>query len=74
MQNSNDPPLVSAAVPSLSVLWPPNHGLVSISIDGVSDPDNNALIIIDGVTQDEPTNGQGDGDTAIDAVINGDGR
>ena len=30
-------------------------------------------IIIDKVTQDEPTHGLGGGDTAIDAVINGDG-
>jgi hypothetical protein len=73
VQNSNDPPLASAAAPTISSLWPPNHGLVSVGILGVSDPDNNATITITGVTQDEPTNGQGDGDTAIDAIINGDG-
>ena len=48
-------------------------GLVSVGITGVSDPDNNATIVITAVTQDEPTNGLGDGDTAIDAVINPDG-
>ncbi len=73
IQNANDPPLVSAAEPSKSILWPPNHGLVSVGIVGVSDPDNNATITIDSVTQDEPTNGQGDGDTEIDAFINPDG-
>ena len=52
VQNANDPPLVSAAAPSKSTLWPPNHGLVAISINGVSDPDNNATITINGVTQD----------------------
>lgn len=73
VQNANDPPLASAAEPTQSLLWPPNHGLVAIGITGVTDPDNNATIAIDSVTQDEPTQGLGDGDTAIDAVINGDG-
>jgi hypothetical protein len=73
LQNANDPPLASAAEPTEAVLWPPNHGLVAIGILGVTDSDNNATITIDSVTQDEPTNGLGDGDTAIDAVINGDG-
>lgn len=73
VQNANDPPLVSAAEPSVGNLWPPNHGLVSVSILGVSDPDGNATITIDAVYQDEPTNGQGDGDTAIDAFIQPDG-
>lgn len=71
--NANDPPLVSAAAPTVGTLWPPTHGLVSVGITGVSDPDNNATIVITAVTQDEPTNGLGDGDTAIDAIINPDG-
>jgi hypothetical protein len=71
--NANDPPLVSAAAPTCDLLWPPTHKLVSIGITGVSDPNDNATITIDSVTQDEPTNGLGDGDTAIDAILNGDG-
>jgi hypothetical protein len=73
VQNANDPPLVSAAEPSVSCLWPPNHKLEEISILGVSDPEDNATITIDSVTQDEPTNGLGDGDTPTDAIINADG-
>lgn len=73
VQNSNDPPLASAAQPSVACLWPPNHQMVAVGITGVSDTDNNATITITAVTQDEPTNGLGDGDTAIDAVINTDG-
>ena len=73
VQNANDPPLASAARPTLACIWPPNHGLVQIGIVGVSDANDNATIIIDRVTQDEPTNGLGDGDTAIDAFINRDG-
>jgi hypothetical protein len=71
--NANDPPLVSAATPTIETLWPPNHGLVQVGITGVSDPDSNATITIDCVTQDEPTSGTGDGDTAIDAIISADG-
>jgi hypothetical protein len=73
VQNANDPPLVTAAVPTIGSLWPPNHNLVSVGITGVSDSDNNTTITITGVTQDEPTNGTGDGDTAIDAFINANG-
>lgn len=73
VQNANDPPLASAARPSQALLWPPNHGMVAISILGVTDPNNNATITITGVTQDEATNGLGDGDTPVDAIINPDG-
>ncbi len=73
VQNVNDPPLASAAQPTVATLWPPNHGLVSVGITGVSDSNDNATITITGVTQDEPASGPGDGDTPIDAVINADG-
>jgi len=73
VQSINDPPHATAARPTTTLLWPPNHGLVAVGIVGVCDPDGNATITITGVTQDEPTNGLGDGDTAIDAVINADG-
>lgn len=73
VQNANDPPLVSAARASLDCMWPPNHNMVEVAILGVSDPEDNATIVIDSVTSDEPTNGTGDGDTATDAVISADG-
>jgi probable HAF family extracellular repeat protein len=73
VQNINDPPLASAAQPTVATLWPPNHGLVSVGITGVSDPNDDATIAITGVTQDEPASGLGDGDTPIDAIINADG-
>lgn len=69
--NTNTPPNVSQAKASTESLWPPNHAMVPISILGVIDPENNATITITKVTQDEPTNGLGDGDTAIDAIIQG---
>lgn len=73
VNNINNPPNVDQAQPSVSVLWPPSHGMVKVSIVGVVDTENNDTIQITGVTQDEPTNGTEDGDTAVDAVINSDG-
>ncbi|MDH4067090.1 MAG: PKD domain-containing protein, partial [Acidobacteriota bacterium] len=73
VQNANDPPDASLARPTVDALWPPNHRMVSVGITNVSDPDSNATITITSVTQDEPTMGLGDGDTAVDAVINADG-
>jgi hypothetical protein len=68
----NNPPDCSGASADPDSLWPPNHRMVPITIGGVTDPDGDPVAItIDGVTQDEPTNGLGDGDTAPDAVISG---
>jgi hypothetical protein len=59
----------STAVPSLDRLWPPNHKLVPISVLGVIDPDGGDITVsIDGVFQDEPVNGEGDGNTRPDAT------
>jgi hypothetical protein len=73
VNNINDPPNVSQAQPSVASLWPPNHGMVKVSIVGIIDPNHNSTTTITSVTQDEPTNGTGDGDTDVDAVINTDG-
>jgi uncharacterized repeat protein (TIGR01451 family) len=51
-------------------LWSPNHKWVWRTISGVTDADGNPVTIaITGIWQDEPTNGLGDGDTAIDGQI-----
>ena len=61
---------VCTAVTAGPNLWPPNHKLRTITLSGATDPDGNPLTWnVTGVTQDEPTNGLGDGDTAIDAVL-----
>lgn len=71
----NQPPDCSQATPSRSMLWPPDHTMVSISVNGVTDPDpgDSATVTVTGVTQDEPLNALGDGSTQPDAVINSDG-
>jgi len=72
VQNLNDPPACGLAQASPAILWPPNHKMVSISITGVSDSNSDPVTITTtAVTQDEPVNGLGDGDTAPDAVIQG---
>ncbi|KAF0190396.1 MAG: hypothetical protein FD165_2720 [Gammaproteobacteria bacterium] len=73
VQNINDPPLCQLAQVGPGVLWPPNHKLIAVSISGISDPDNDGVTLnVTGVTQDEPTNGLGDGDTSPDAAVQGD--
>src|SRR5262245_10427722 len=63
----NLPPVCDGAFASPDGLWPPNHKLVPISIDGVSDPDGDPIALtVTGVAQDEPVDGGGDtcGDAA----------
>ncbi len=56
-----------------NTMWPPDHSMVCVSILGISDPSRTMRITITGVKQDEATNGLGDGDTPIDAIIRPDG-
>jgi hypothetical protein len=64
----NSPPNCSNVAPNVTSLWPPNHKLHEITLAGATDPDGDPVTItITGVTQDEPINGLGDGDTSPDA-------
>ena len=72
VSNINDPPTCALASPSQDSLWPPNHKMKQISIVGVMDADaayNTVTLDVTSVTQDEPVNGLGDGDSNPDAVI-----
>ncbi len=70
----NKPPDCSGAYPDPSTLWPPNHKMVKVAVTGVTDPDGDAvMVMVTAVTQDEPLNGLGDGDTSPDGKINTDG-
>jgi hypothetical protein len=62
------PPIdCSRASANPAILWPPSHKLVPVSIMGVIAPPGDTVTIqITGVTQGEPTNGLGDGDTCPD--------
>jgi hypothetical protein len=85
---ANQPPVCSAATGTPNTLWSPNHQFEAITISGVTDPDGDSVTITaTGVTQDEPVNAKGDGNTSPDAILqagvasvrtersgNGDGR
>jgi len=65
----NHPPDCSGAGPSSDELWPPNHKFSAVSIVGVTDPDGDPVTVtITSVTQDEPLNDLGDGNTCPDAT------
>ena len=64
----NRPPDCSAATASPNALWPPDHKFVLVTVGGCTDADGDHVTIrVTGVTQDEPLNGLGDGDTSPDA-------
>lgn len=66
----NRPPVCTAATVSPSVIWPPNHKPVYVSIGGITDPDGGTPTIrFTGILQDEPTQTTGDGNTTQDAAI-----
>ena len=66
----NAPPMCHLARPFPFILWPPTHRMIPVKIKGVTDPDNDRVVItVVSVTQDEPVNGYADGDTSPDAVI-----
>ena len=68
----NQPPVCSGLTATPNVLGPPNHQLVDVALSGVTDPDGDQVTItITSVTQDEPLNGTGDGDTSPDATVTG---
>ena len=69
LANPNQPPDCSTAAPSVATLWPPNHKMVNVNVLGVTDPDGDPVTItVTGITQDEPVNGTGDGDTGPDGA------
>ncbi len=66
---ANQAPDCSEAFAVPDRLWPPNHSFKSIDIQGLYDPDGEAIdLVIQCVRQDEPVNGTGDGNTDHDAT------
>jgi hypothetical protein len=57
----------SRAVPSMDVLWPPNHRYRPVSVEGVTDSNGDPVAItITSLAQDEPTQAVGSGHTCPD--------
>jgi hypothetical protein len=66
----NEPPVCDAAIASTEVIWPPNHKMNSVAVDGVTDPDSTIIsITFDTVSSNEPDNGTGDGNTVNDTEV-----
>jgi hypothetical protein len=67
---ANAPPMCEDAVARPDVVWPPNHGLVQVTVDGVTDPDGDPVsITATSVFQDEQVDAPGSGNTAPDAQL-----
>jgi hypothetical protein len=67
--SANQPPDCDGAFPSLATIWPPNHDMVNVTIQGVTDPDGDPVTInIDQIKQDELTDGALDGHTCPDGA------
>jgi cysteine-rich repeat protein len=68
LELENLPPDCRDATASPDLLWPPNHKLQPVSIQGVTDPDGDPITLaIGGILQDEPAEGSGDGSSCSDA-------
>lgn len=68
----NQPPICSDAIPSIDVIWPPNHRMVEVAVTGVTDPDGDEVSIeVTSIAQDEPVNEVGDGNTEVDGQVDG---
>lgn len=66
--DTNAPAL--APVPSIGILWPPDHRMVEIVITAnSSDISGTLLLSVGEITSNEPQNGLGDGDIAPDWTI-----
>ncbi len=66
-QVPNEPPDCAVAAPTVAELWPPNHKMRQVGIAGVTDPDGDPVdITILAISQDEPLDEQGDGNTCPD--------
>jgi Galactose oxidase, central domain len=65
----NEPPDCSGVTATPDTLRPPNHRLQLVTLSGATDPDGDSVTLtITGVTQDEPVDGNGDGDLSPDAA------
>jgi 6-phosphogluconolactonase len=65
--SSNRPPDCSLARPSIASIWPPNHGMVTVNVLGVTDPEGASVsVTIESIRQDEPVDSTGDGAFAPD--------
>jgi predicted extracellular nuclease len=63
------PPALSAVTPSPAMLWPPNHKMVGVKLAYSATDASGSTACSVGVLSNEPDNGTGDGDTAVDWMV-----
>ena len=63
------PPSVSSVVTSPSSNWPPNHKMFDVTVGYTVSDTCSAVNCVLSVTSNEPANGNGDGNTAVDWEI-----
>jgi hypothetical protein len=64
---SSAPPDCSQAAPSVSVIWPPNHKMVPVQINGITDPNGlQVTVAVTSIMQDEPVDARDDNHTLVD--------
>ena len=65
---ANLPPDCASVTTDTTTLWPPNHDLHTVTVQGGTDPEGDAVTLaVASVTQDEPLDDSGDGTTMADA-------
>jgi hypothetical protein len=70
----NQPPVCTAAVASPSNVWPPNHRMANITVQGVTDPEGSTVnITVTAITQDESVTDSESGNTSPDGAGIGSG-
>jgi hypothetical protein len=68
--SQNRPPDCSGAHAKNPVLWPPDHKLSPVEIEGVTDPDGDPIAVTAyAITQDEALDANGDGETCADGDV-----
>lgn len=66
---ANHAPVCDPATAGPSSIWPPNHTMVPVTVQGVTDADGDAVTIeITSIRQDEPVEARGDGAFAPDGT------
>ena len=61
------PPDCSQATPSMTVIWPPDHTMVPVQVDGITDPNSlPVLVTVTSIMQDESVDALGSGNTWVD--------
>jgi uncharacterized repeat protein (TIGR01451 family) len=66
---ANTPPAINGLATDKSVLWPPNHKMVTVTVAFTATDDSGLPVCDLSVSSSEPSDGRGDGHTATDWLV-----